>query len=74
MEKIRHWMIVTVMSFLFWGMVYPQLTLTKDTYYCIKKEESSPQQDFNSILKAKPGEIKIKSKVLEWVDRKIREK
>ncbi len=59
-----------------WGFIYPELSLTPDTY-CVLREDSTVQPtadmvewEFDNdiylkLLEAKPGQIRIKSKLFQ---------
>lgn len=73
MNRKKDWMIIFMMSFVFWGMIYPQLTLTKSTYCCLTREGHYPEEDFYKILSAERGEIIVKSKIWEWITEQTEE-
>ena len=66
MKKIKETIIITLMSVMFWGILYPQFSITEDTYLCLENREKNPEEDFLSMLKAQKGEVIIKSKLWEW--------
>lgn len=59
-----------------WGLIYPELSLTPDTY-CILREDGTVQPTtdmvewkfdndiYLELLEAKPGQIRIKSKLFQ---------
>lgn len=65
-------------AFGWWGVLYPQLTMTPDTYRVIcegdtvQKEPKVIEWDFDSdiywsVLNADPGEIRFESKLLQEI-------
>lgn len=53
-----------------WGVLYPELSLTKDTCRIVwtedmQEEELSQTQIYYRLLSAEPEQIKIKSRLLE---------
>lgn len=68
MKKIFDIVIGMTMLFGFWGVLYPEITLTNDMYSYneVKIEENKDNfSDFYDILEA--DEIVIKSKVIEYL-------
>ena len=64
MRNIKQSILLGMMTFAFWGVLYPQFSLVEECYEVAKKEKV-PQKDFFSILEADKGEIVISSKLLE---------
>ena len=64
MESIKQGMLLCMMTFAFWGILYPQFSLVEESYETIY-ESKNPKEDFFEILNAKKGEVVIKSKFLE---------
>ena len=64
MNYIKQGILLSFMSFAFWGMLYPQFSLIEESYETTR-EEKNPQEDFFEILNAGKGEVVIKSKFLE---------
>ena len=64
MNHIKRGILLYIMTFAFWGMLYPQFSLVEESYVCQGKEKN-PKEDFYAILDAKKGEVVIKSKFLE---------
>ncbi len=61
-----------------WGMLYPQLSMTPDTYRIVYEDDAVQESedviewDFDSnmyrqVLEAKDGEIRLRSKLLEKI-------
>ena len=70
MESIKQGILLCMMSFAFWGVLYPQFSLVEESYEVFQKEKN-PKEDFFAILEADKGEIIISSKFLEmWINRK----
>ncbi len=66
MESIKQGVLLLVMTFTFWGVLYPQFSLVEESYECYK-EEKNPKEDFFAILDADKGEVVIKSRFLEFL-------
>ncbi len=64
MKNLKQGFLLLVMTFTFWGVLYPQFSLVEESYEC-KGIEKNPREDFFAILDADKGEIIIKSKFLE---------
>ena len=64
MKEIKQFICLCVMTYAFWGVMYPQFSLVKESYECLTKEKN-PREDFFAILDADKGELVIKSKFLE---------
>lgn len=67
---------VLVLSAAWWGILYPEFGFPEDTFSetgqqetgeSAEKEDRSRTEAFFALLDAKPGQIKIKSKLLEEV-------
>ena len=69
MENIKQGILVCIMTFAFWGMLYPQFSFVEECYECAN-EVKNPREDFLEILDADPGEVVIKSKFLELLQQK----
>ena len=67
MKELKETVLITLMSFMFWQIMYPQFALTEDTYLCLDEKEKNPEEDFFRILEAEEGEIVVKSKLWEWI-------
>ena len=65
---------------MFWGLLYPQFALTRDTYRAVPAEDGSlcPEgdslKDYAELLTAEPGEIEIRfalpDEIEEWFGEK----
>ena len=64
MRTIKQSILLGMMTFAFWGVLYPQFSLVEECYEVAEKEKS-PQRDFFNILEAGKGDIIISSKLLE---------
>ena len=64
METIKQGILLCMMTFAFWGVLYPQFSLVEESYEVMEKEKN-PQKDFLAILEADKGELIISSKILE---------
>lgn len=74
METIKQGILLCMMTFAFWGVLYPQFSLVEESYEVIQKEKN-PREDFFAILEADKGEIMISSKFLElWIERQEKRK
>ena len=73
MYQIKQGILLCMMTFAFWGALYPQFSLVEESYICHGKEKE-PQEDFYEILNAGKGELVFKSKVLELLREKCFEK
>lgn len=62
---------------MFWGLLYPQFALTKDTYRVLQEEESREQDslgDYGKLLTAGPGEVRIRIGLLDEIEKWFGEK
>lgn len=73
MNQIKQGILLCMMTFAFWGMLYPQFSLVEESYVCQGKEKN-PKEDFYEILDAGKGEVMIKSKFLELLMQRRTEK
>ena len=64
METIKQGILLSMMTFIFWGVLYPQFSLVEESYE-VSGKEKNPRDDFFAILEADKGEIVISSKILE---------
>ncbi len=64
MESIKQGIILCMMTFAFWGVLYPQFSLVEESYE-IMQSKKNPREDFFAILEADKGELVISSKLLE---------
>lgn len=73
MESIKRGILLYMMTFAFWGILYPQFSLIEESYESVN-ETKNPKEDFWEILNAKKGEIVIKSRFLELLKERQEEK
>ena len=66
MESIKKGILLYMMTFAFWGILYPQFSLIEESYEVMDKTKN-PKEDFLEILSADKGEIVIKSRFLEFL-------
>ena len=64
MESIKRGILLYMMTFAFWGILYPQFSLVEESYETSNKNKN-PREDFLEILNAEQGDIVIKSRFLE---------
>lgn len=64
MGTIKQGILLSMMTFAFWGVLYPQFSLVEESYEVIGKEKN-PRDDFFAILEADKGELVISSRILE---------
>lgn len=64
MESIKKGILLYMMTFAFWGILYPQFSLIEESYEVMDKTKN-PKEDFLEILNADKGEVVIKSRFLE---------
>ena len=62
-----------MMTFAFWGMLYPQFSLVEESYETTF-EKKEPKEDFIKILDAGQGEVIIKSRFWEFLKERQEEK
>ena len=66
---------VGVFAFVWWGILYPELCFTENTYEQIvvvdDEETEAKQADYRDVLSASGNEIIIKSRLWEWLEQKI---
>ena len=73
MNQIKQGILLCMMTFAFWGVLYPQFSLVEESYVCQEKEKN-PKEDFYVILDAGKGEIVVKSKFLELLKARYEKK
>ena len=75
MKDIIYTIILSVMTYTFFGLIYPEYVLLPDTYEYIENncnlDETDAIKDFYNILGASSGELTIKSQLLETLTKKI---
>ena len=69
METIKQGILLSVMTFAFWGVLYPQFSLVEESYEVCGRQKN-PKEDFFAILDADKGEIVISSKILEMLSKR----
>lgn len=61
----------------FWGFVYPRFSMTPQTYRVVVNgkvlADRDPREDFYGMMAADKGEIRVKSKLLDWIEEKLDE-
>lgn len=66
---------VTVFAVAWWGILYPELCFTEETFEQVivteACQEMTQQEVYEHLLAASGDEIVIKSRFLEWLDEKI---
>ena len=72
MESIKQGILLSMMTFAFWGVLYPQFSLVDESYEIIQEQKEvqikkNSREDFFAILEADKGEIVISSKLLEML-------
>lgn len=71
MRSMKQSILLCMMTFAFWGVLYPQFSLVEECYE-VSEREKVPQKDFFDILEADKDEIVITSKLLEmWKSRRM---
>lgn len=73
MESIKRGILLYMMTFAFWGILYPQFSLVEESYES-SNENKNPREDFFEILNAEQGEIVIKSRFLELLKERQEDK
>lgn len=75
MKDIIYTIILSIMTYTFFGLIYPEYVLLPDTYEYIENscnlDETDAIKDFYNILGASSGELIIKSQLLETLTKKI---
>lgn len=66
MEQVKQGILICMITFTFWGALYPQFSLVEESYECLYGEKN-PKEDFYTILDAPRGEVVFKSKLLEML-------
>ena len=64
MNTIKQGILLSFMTFAFWGVLYPQFSLIEESYEVCGRQKN-PRNDFFAILDADKGELVISSKILE---------
>lgn len=70
MESMKQGILLCMMTFAFWGVLYPQFSLVEESYDIIqdskdRQKEKNSREDFFAILDAGKGELVVSSKLLE---------
>lgn len=69
MSKIRDMIVCMAVVCGFWGMMYPELSLTADTYCKVENgkvtETAGGAHDLQNIMEAKPGEVVVRFAIAE---------
>lgn len=76
-HDLRLWAMVSGMfAFVWWGILYPELCFTDNTYTQVSvvdgQEIEAEQSDYRDFLQMEGDEIVIKSRLLEWIEQKIK--
>lgn len=75
MKKSRQFITFYLWTMAFWGILYPEFSLGKNTYLHVEEdggsriEEQNPEEDLWEILESGGENIVIKSKLWEWLQR-----
>jgi hypothetical protein len=73
-NKVRT-LAVSVFALAWWGILYPELCFTEDTFEQVvtveEGQEMSEQEIYQHLLAASGDEIVIKSRFLEWFEEKL---
>lgn len=77
MESIKQGILLCMMTFAFWGVLYPQFSLVEESYDIIQNEKGmqikkNSREDFFAILDADKGELVISSKLLELLRERVK--
>lgn len=63
-----------ILAFIWWGVLYPELCFTEDTYQQIMivdgEETAVDEADYRDLFGAAGDEIVIKSRFLEWLEQR----
>lgn len=66
---------VGVFAFVWWGILYPELCFTENTYEQVVvvdgEEAEAEQADYRNVLSASGNKVLIKSRLWEWLEQKI---
>ena len=66
---------IGVFAFVWWGLLYPELCFTENTYEQViivgDEEVEAEQTDYRNVLGASGDQIVIKSRLWEWLEQKI---
>lgn len=69
---------VVMFAFIWWGVLYPELCFTENTYEQIifvdGQEVVLEEKDVKDILNATGDEVVVKSRLLEWLEQKFHTK
>ncbi len=73
-NKLRS-LAVTVFAVAWWGILYPELCFTEETFEQMlvteECQEMTEQEIYEHLLSASGDEIVIKSRFLEWIEEKM---
>jgi len=64
--------LLAILSAGWWGLLYPNFGTAGDIFQAVGEEENddsvtNPSEDFYEMLEAKPGELQVKSALLEKI-------
>lgn len=66
---------VGVFAFVWWGLLYPELCFTDNTYEQViivdGEEVETEQSNYRDVLGASGDQIVVKSRLWEWIEHKI---
>lgn len=70
-----HRAVVGMFALVWWGILYPELCFTEDTYTQVTIVEGEEvvveQPDIRGILSASEDEIVVRSRFLEWLEERM---
>lgn len=70
-----HRAVVGMFALVWWGILYPELCFTEDTYAQVTIVEGEEvvveQPDIRGILSASEDEIVVRSRFLEWLEERM---
>lgn len=73
-NKLRN-LAVTAFAVAWWGILYPELCFTEETFEQIfvaeECQEMTEQEIYEHLLEASGDEIVIRSRFLEWMEEKM---
>ena len=66
---------IGVFAFVWWGLLYPELCFTENTYEQViivdGEEVETEQSNYRNVLGASKDQIVVKSRFWEWLEKKL---
>lgn len=70
MKRLSEIIVLSILTIAWWGTFYPDLSLSKDICKIVYENAQENEDFLNekiSIFSAKPGQVRVKSHILEYL-------